>query len=466
MKISFWGAAREVTGSRHLVEANGSRVLLDCGLFQGRRDEAFHKNRHFGFDPERIDAVVLSHGHIDHTGALPALSKAGYTRKVHATSATADLSGVMLMDSAHIQEMDAETVNRREHHKGKAAREPLYTSEDAAEILDRFVVHPYGKYFEVAPGIEAFYRDAGHMLGSASVELRIKENGTTRRLVFSGDIGRPCLPILRDPVMVDGADTLIMESTYGDRNHPRPENVEEELEKTLKPVFERGGKVVIPAFAVGRTQEVVYLLNILRRDGRLPKVPVFIDSPLAVNVTEIFNRHPECYDREMREVLADPGDPFGFKTLNYVRSVEESKALNSRKGPCVIISASGMCEAGRVLHHLRNSIGDPNNAVVLVGFQAEHTLGRRLQEKREVVKIFGDEYPLRADVHRLDVFSGHADKDELLGFAKAFTQQKPERVFLVHGEPDQQEPLEKRLEQEAGYKKVDRPQMGQTVDLG
>lgn len=466
MKITFWGAAREVTGSRHLVEGNGSRVLLDCGLFQGPRDEAFHKNRFFGFDPGRLDAVVLSHAHIDHTGSLPALSKAGYRRTVHATPATADLCGVMLMDSAYIQEKDVRFVNKRQKGTGRTDREPLYTAEDASEILERLSVHPYGKSFEVAPGIEVLYRDAGHMLGSATVELRITEKGKTRRLVFSGDIGRPSLPVLRDPVMVPGADVLIMESTYGDRLHPPAEHVERDLETTLKPIFARGGKVIVPAFAVGRTQEVVYILNKLLRAGRLPKVPIIVDSPLAVNVTEIFNRHPECYDAEMRKILSGPGDPFGFNTMTYVRSVEESKALNERRGPFVVVSASGMAENGRVLHHLRNSIGDPRNAVLLVGYQAEHTLGRRLQELRPVVRIFGEEVERKAEVFRMDVFSGHADKDELMGFARGFTEQKPARVFLVHGEPEQQDPLARRLEAEAGYRAVTCPVIGQTVDLG
>jgi metallo-beta-lactamase family protein len=468
VKVTFWGAAREVTGSRHLVEANGSRVLLDCGLFQGRRDESEAKNRDFGFDPASLDAVVLSHAHIDHSGALPALHKEGFRGRVHATSATADLCGTMLLDSAHIQEKEAEFLNRRRgrDRRGRGNVVPLYTTEDASALLERFVIRKLDKPFEVAKGISVVFREAGHMLGSATVDVGITEGGTTRRLVFSGDLGRKLLPVLRDPVMVPAADVLIMESTYGNKDHPPIQNVEDELAAVLKPVFDRGGKVIVPAFAVGRTQEVVFAVNNLLRKGVLPRVPIFIDSPLAVEVSEIFNRHPECYDDEIREVLNGPGDPFGFKSLSYVRSVEQSKALNARRGPFMVISASGMAENGRVLHHLRNSIGDPANLVLIVGYQAEHTLGRRLEEKQPVVRIFGEEVERRADVVRMEAFSGHGDRNDLFAFATAFPEKRPGRVFLVHGEPEQQDPFAARLRSEGGYRQVDTPRRGETFDLG
>lgn len=465
MRVTCWGAAGEVTGSRHLVETGRARVLLDCGLFQGRREESFLRNRRFGFDPQRLDAVVLSHAHIDHSGALPALGKAGFKRAVHGTAATVDLCGAMLLDSAHIQEKDAEFVNKRRGHGRSNHVQPLYTAGDAEQILERLVSHPYGKPFEVAPGVEVVYRDAGHMLGSATVELRVRGSGSVRRLVFSGDLGRRALPILRDPAPVTGADFLLLESTYGNRVHPPAAQAEQELERILKPVFERGGKVIVPAFAVGRTQDVVYTLNTIMRRGGLPRVPIAIDSPLAVDVTAIFDRHPECYDDEIRRVLGGPGDPFGFRTMRYVHSVEESKALNGQRGPCLIISASGMAETGRILHHLRNSIGDPDNAVLLVGYQAEHTLGRRLQEQQPVVRIFGEEVERRAPVFHMEAFSGHADREELFAFATGFDEQKPGRLVLVHGEPEEQGPLAERLRREGGYARVELARRGETIEL-
>lgn len=466
MKVTFWGAAREVTGSRHLIEANGSRVLLDCGLFQGRRDESEQKNRHFGFNAERVDAVVLSHAHIDHTGALPLLSKEGFRGRVHGTWATADLCGLMLLDSAHIQEKDVEFVNRRGRRNGRPEREPLYRVADAERILERFKPHDYDRPFEVAPGIEVIYRDAGHMLGSATVELRVTEKGATRRLVFSGDWGRKQLPILRDPVPLDAADVLIMESTYGDKLHPPAVEMGEELCRILMPIFQRQGKIIVPAFAVGRTQTIVYELARLMHSGRLPRVPIYVDSPLAVDATTVFRRHPECYDQEIRELLEGPGDPFGFRGVHYVQSVEESKALNEKRGPLIIVSASGMAETGRILHHLANNIGGERNAVLLIGYQAEHTLGRRLKEEAPVVRIFGEEFERRCPVHSLDGFSGHGDRDDLFRFATGFTTKRPERIFLVHGEPEQQDPFAERLRREGGYAQVDTPHQGQTVPLG
>lgn len=464
MKITFWGAAREVTGSRHLLEVNGSRVLLDCGLFQGRRDESEAKNRHLGFNPGNVDAVVLSHAHIDHTGALPMLVQGGFRGRVHGTWATTDLCNIMLLDSAHIQEKDVEYVNKRGRRAGRPPREPLYTTEDAQKILEKLKPHPYDTPFEVAPGVSILYRDAGHMLGSASVEVRVTEVGRTRTLVFSGDWGRRQMPILRDPVPVPAADILIMESTYGDKIHPPAIGMADAMLEVLRPVFARGGKVIIPAFAVGRTQTAVYELGRLMKDGQLPRVPVYVDSPLAVDATEVMLRHPECYDDEMRELLAHPGDPFGFKMATYVRTAEESKALNDKKGPFVVISASGMAETGRVLHHLANNVGDPKNAVLIIGYQAEHTLGRRLRDHEPMVRIFGDEFEVRCDVFALDGFSGHGDRQDLMQFATGFTTHRPDRVFLVHGEPLQQDPFAERLRREGGYTRVDTPHIGQTYE--
>ncbi len=441
MQISFLGAARTVTGSMHLLEVAGRRILLDCGLYQGPRKEAFERNRTFPFDPKSVDAVVLSHAHIDHSGNLPTLVRAGFRGDIHATFATRDLCGAMLPDSAHIHESELEHVNKRRARQKKALFEPLYTVGDVLRTLTLFRGVSYGRAFPVTPEVTATFHDAGHILGSAITELTIREPGRgAATLVFTGDIGRKGLPILRDPAMLDRADLLISESTYGGRVRHTDEDVEREMEEVLRRTAARGGKVVVPAFAVGRTQEVVYLLHQLCQAGRIPDLPVYVDSPLAVNVTEVFRLHPECFDEETRVFLLNGEDPFGFRRLRYIRSVEESKSLNRLRVPCVIISASGMCEVGRILHHLINTVEDGRNTVLIVGFQAQGTLGKRLVDREPVVRIFGEEYRRRAEVCVINGLSGHADRNGLLEWI-GNVNGALKHIFLVHGDPDQAEAL-------------------------
>lgn len=444
MFLRFWGAAREVTGSTHLLDTGRSRVLLDCGLFQGRRKNAFERNRDLPFDARGIDAVVLSHAHLDHAGNLPSLVRSGFRGRIWTTHATADLCRHMLMDSAHIQVSDVERVNRRRGREGRRLFEPLYTPEDVEATLDRFRTVDYSETFEPADGVVAELHDAGHILGSASVTLDVTGAGRERRLLFSGDIGRRGLPILRDPQHPPDADLVIMESTYGDRAHEAASRAKEVLAECAGHVVERGGMLLIPAFALGRTQEVVYRLNQLWQEGRIPRLPIWVDSPLATNVTEVFRDHPECYDAEMLRTLREDNDddPLGFDTLTYTRSVEESMALNDREGPGVIIAASGMCEAGRILHHLRNHATKPTSLVLFVGYQAEHTLGRKILEGRRPVPIYGRDVEIRAEIRRADAYSAHADRTELLGWADAVAEKgRVGRWCLVHGEPDAQDAL-------------------------
>ena len=438
MQLTFLGATRTVTGSMHLVEANGARLLLDCGLFQGRRKETYERNLNFPFEPASIDAVILSHAHIDHSGNVPNLVKQGFRGVVWCTSATRDLCAAMLRDSGYIHEQDVFYVNKRRQRQGLPPVEPLYTRQDAEASLPSFVTIGYGRPFLVAPGVRLTFGDAGHILGSAITVLDIEEKGQTQRLVFSGDLGRPGLAILRDPEKVRQADVLIMESTYGNRSHESREEAERTLRRVINDTYQRRGKVIIPSFAVGRTQELVYALHRLADAHKIPDLPIFVDSPLAVNVTEIFRLHPECYDEEMREFLNSDRqrDPFGFRRLRYIRDVEDSKALNFLRDSAVIISASGMCEAGRILHHLKNNIGDAANTILFVGFQAEHTLGRRILDGEERVRIFGEEHRVRAEVERIEGYSAHADQDELLAWVQGFDRQRLRQVFLVHGEEE------------------------------
>lgn len=433
VKIFFHGAARTVTGSMHLVETNGLRILLDCGLYQGRRQEAAERNRVFPFDPGAIDAVVLSHAHIDHSGNLPGLVKAGFRGPIHATPATADLCAVMLPDSARIQEKDAEFLRR----KKRQAVEPLYTAEDAAAALRQFVAAPKSHPFRIGDRVEVTFHEAGHMLGSAGVLLEARENGRAVRLGFSGDVGHEGDPLLPSPRPLPDPEVLILESTYGDRSHPPPASRKEEFLDVLQRTARRGGKLIVPAFSVGRTQLLVYTLNELFNEKRLPPVPVFVDSPLSVNVTDVFRRHPEELDPAVHAQLDRAGDddPFGFSRLTYIRDVQTSKALNDRPGPFLTISASGMCEAGRILHHLKNTLGDARNTVLIVGFQAPHTLGRRLLEGSAVVRVLGEDLARRAEVAAQHGFSAHADQAGLAAYARGCNAGgSVRRVFLVHGE--------------------------------
>ncbi len=465
MRIWFHGAARTVTGSRHLIEVNGHKLLLECGLYQGRRKESYERNRHFYFDASDIHAVLLSHAHIDHSGNLPNLIKLGFEGRIYATQATTHLAEVMLKDSGHIQEADVRFVNKKRARRGEPPIEPLYTREDAERVPDYLEPVSYGRPFEPVPGVVARFVEAGHILGSAAIVLDIEEKRKRTRLWFSGDIGRRGLPLLRDPVLPQDADYLIMECTYGHKPHRAPEAAFLELRDVVKRTVERGGKVIVPAFAVGRTQELVYDLHRLISAGEIPEIPVIVDSPLAVNVSDIYRQHSECFDEETKEfILHDRHhEALGFSRLRYVRSVEESKALNHRKEPMVIISASGMAETGRILHHLRNNIEDPRNTILIVSWQAPHTLGRRLADRETRVKIFGEVFERRAEVATIGGFSAHADCDFLEEYALA-VRDTVKDVYLVHGEPPAARALQERLEAN-GMDRVHYPDMHTAVEI-
>ncbi len=443
MNLTFEGGAGGVTGSLHILEHAGKRFLLDCGMFQGRRKEAEKRNRDFPFDASSIDAVVLSHAHIDHSGRLPLLVKNGFTGPIYTTPATLDLCDAMLRDTGHIAESDAEFVNRQ--HPDEPPVEPLYTIEDAATAMRQFRPVPYHSRKDIGAGLVMESYDAGHILGSASIVLT---DGTTR-LAFSGDVGRPGLPIIRDPEALPPVDYLIMESTYGGRKHSETHEALTVLEAILKKTIARGGRLIVPAFAVGRTQQLVLMLHQLINEQRVPPVPMFVDSPLALNVTEVFRKHPECFDEGVNEYLRKGQDPFGFKRLTYIRNVNESKKLNDMKGPFVVISASGMCEAGRILHHLWNNIGNSRNTVLLTGYQAENTLGRKLRDGWKSVRIFGVPVTVEAEIAALDALSGHADAEELLTWMKPMAGSL-KKVFLVHGEPAQAQALANAIRERYG----------------
>lgn len=440
----------------HEVQTNGTRLLLDCGMYQGRRKEAFERNRCCAVPPATIDAVLLSHAHIDHSGNLPSIVRHGFTGPIYTSPATADLCQAMLRDSAHLQERDAEFLNRRLRrrkdllaHVEDAPVEPLYTIEDAEKTLPLF--HPVMTALrtEVAPGVFYETRNAGHMLGSTHM---LVSDGKVR-LCFSGDIGRVGLPIIADPEPPPECDYLILESTYGDRLHKNPENVKDKLANVINRTAARGGKIVVPAFAVGRTQQIVVLLHELIDEKRLPAIPIFVDSPLAVNITEAYQRHMYLYDEETRVFLQNGENPFGFSRLTYIREAEKSKTLNDLNGPFVVISASGMCEGGRILHHLRNTVADPRNTVLITGFQAEHTLGRKLVEKLPQVPIFGDLFPRRAEVEVINELSGHADQRELLAWIQPVAK-TVKKIFLVHGELIPQRALKAAIEERYGCEVV------------
>ena len=465
MKIYFHGAARTVTGSQHLLEINGHKLLLECGLYQGRRQDTYERNRHFHFDPAELDAVILSHAHIDHSGNLPHLSKLGYDGPIYATKATAHLGNLMLMDSGHIHESDAAYINKKRARRGEPLVEPLYTQVDAAMVAQCFVGTPYEKEFEPIPGVVARFVEAGHILGSAAVVLDIEEKGRKFRLWFSGDIGRRGMPLLRDPVLPSDADYLLMECTYGDKTHRDPQVAFDELQEIVSKTVNRGGKVIIPAFAVGRTQELVYCLHQMIDSGDVPRIPVFVDSPLAVNATDIFRAHPEIFDEETKEFMRNDQHPaaLGFDLLTYTRSVEESKAINFIEGPAVIISASGMAEVGRILHHLKNNIEDSRNSILIVSWQAPHTLGRRLADREKQVKIFGKVYNRKAEVATIGGLSAHGGQQMLIEYAEAVKDQV-QKVFLVHGEERGATPLMEKLN-EAGIPEVYFPDAHTSVEI-
>lgn len=453
MQLTFWGAAQTVTGSMHELTVDGQHYLLDCGLYQGRRQDTFERNRHLPMRVNTLSGVVLSHAHIDHSGNLPSLARDGFTGDIHCTPATVDLCKSMLMDSAYLQQKDAEFLNKRFQRRrsivknaGHHAVEALYSVADAERILTQFRATGYHERKPLSNEIEFEFHDAGHLLGSASVLLHLKENGNQVRLLFSGDVGRANLPIIRDPEPPPEADYLILESTYGGRLHKNDEVVLDKLRETILRTAARGGRVIIPAFAVGRTQQIVLMLHQLCCGKSIPDIPIFVDSPLAINATEAYRAHPECFDEETNAYLNNSEDPFGFHRLRYVREASESKALNDLRGPMIVISASGMCEAGRILHHLRNNIEDPRNTILIVGFQAEHTLGRKIVERRPEVPIFGEPMRLRAEVVTIQELSGHADQGELLAWIKPIAP-RLKNIFLVHGELPAQEALKTAIEE-------------------
>jgi len=469
MRITFWGAAGEVTGSLHEVEADGQRLLLDCGLNQGRRKEAEQKNRCLPVPAGKVSSVILSHAHIDHSGNLPTLVKNGYQGPIFTTPATIDLCHAMLRDTAYIQAKDAEFVNKRRRKRSRAEDlqgadvEPLYAMEDVERTLPLFYPVSYHTPKRLNGGLSYECYDAGHMLGSSVVILHERINGKRVRLAFSGDVGRPDLPIIRDPDALPPAEYLVMESTYGNRRHKETGAVTDKLAGIINRTCQRGGKVIVPSFAVGRAQQLVLLLHQLANEGRIPSIPLFVDSPLAVDVTKVFREHPECFDAETRQYLLDGEDPFGFERLRYIRDVAESMKLNDLRGPFVVISASGMCEAGRILHHLRNSLEDQRNTVLITGFQAENTLGRKLVDKWEEVPVFGEPMRVRAEVAKLNELSAHADQRELLNWMKPLAPHL-KKVFLVHGEPSQSAALKEAVEREYGLETVI-PCRGQSFEL-
>lgn len=465
MEIQFWGAAQSVTGSMHLLTVGDETILLDCGLFQGRRQESYERNQNIPFDPKEIHTLILSHAHIDHSGNIPQLVKQGFEGNIFCTHATQDLVNIMLRDSAHIQQKDAEFVNKKHAKKGLPKVDPLYTMADAEKCMNHFIGIGYDRSFQVTPNVKLTFRDAGHILGSAMVVLDITENGESKRLTFTGDLGRKNLPIIRDPFQVDETDIYITESTYGNRFHDKVEDMKAKLQEIVDKTVQRGGRVIVPSFSLGRTQELVYFLHELCNEGNLPEIPIYVDSPLSVNLTEVFRLHPECFDEETREeFLSNHEDPFGFYRLRYIRHVEESKKLNTISEPCIIISASGMCEAGRILHHLRNNIQDPKNTVLVVGFMAENTLGRRIVERSPDIKIFGEEIPLNAEVSIMNGLSAHADRNELLEYFDGIKKDRLSQVFVVHGEADQAQSLAEALGEKGNFK-VDIPKRGQKYTI-
>lgn len=465
MIIRFEGAAQTVTGSQHLLEINGKRLLLDCGLFQGHRKEFFERNKHFTFDPATIDAVLLSHAHIDHSGNLPSLVKNGFRGPIYATPPTASLGAIMLADSAHVQESDAEYASKKNRRRGEPPVEPLYTAADAEDAAEQFYPIRYEEEFSPVPGVKVRFFDAGHILGSAGIELTLSENGSTRKLWFSGDIGRHDMPLLPEPVLPPAdVDYLIMECTYGDKPHESINEAFQELKEVVIKTVNRGGKIIIPAFAVGRTQDIVYALNEMVAHNEIPMIPVYVDSPLAVEASKIFLRYPEYFDEETRTFMIEHRHPaLDFKGLTYVSSVEESKRLNDLNGPMVIISASGMAESGRILHHLRNNIENPRNTILIVGWQAPNTLGRRLADRETEVRIFGQLFERRAEVQTIGGLSAHAGQTGLLHYARQ-VKDHARKIFLVHGDPEVAAIFQQKLHEE-GINNVEYPTLRESVEI-
>ncbi len=436
MRIHFLGATRTTTGSIYLFEIGSQRLLLECGLFQGKREESIERNCCFPFEPKEIAAVVLSHAHIDHCGNLPNLCRQGFRGNIFCTFATRDLASIMLEDSAQIQRDDAAFISKKRAKKGLPPVEPLYSANDAEAAVRQFVALNYDRPFPVVEGVTVTFRDAGHILGAAQVVLDIQEKGRRFRYLFSGDVGRGDDDILRNPEPVQDVDYLQVESTYGGREHSPKQDANRQVGQLVRETLERKGLIIIPAFSVGRTQQIVYTLHQLTLAGQLPKVPIFVDSPLSVNATEIFRLHPECFNETIYKFLREKENPFGMENLTYIREVAHSMKLNDLKDSAIIISASGMCEAGRIRHHLANHIGEPANLILFIGYCAEHTLGAQILSGQNPVNIFGEPHPVKARIASLDSFSGHADKNELRRYVEAMTGDI-KKISVIHGEESQ-----------------------------
>lgn len=466
MKIKFIGAAREVTGSKHLITTDsGKRILLDCGMFQGKGLETDGMNRNLMFDPATIDHVILTHAHIDHSGLIPYIYKLGFRGSVICTSATRDLCAIMLADSGHIQEGDVKWFNKRRVKNGLNPVEPIYTEHDARACMELFIGVAYDRKFRIDENIKLKFTNTGHMLGSGTALLEITENGKTTRIAYTGDIGRPVSRILKSPEPFPQCDYLITEATYGNRHHPELQEAEGELLRVIRETcVDRGGKVIIPSFAIGRTQEVVYALNKFFNEGLLPKVNIYVDSPLAVNATDIFRLHTDILNADVaHEMLTDP-DPFGFNSLFYIKSPEESKKLNDNKNPCVIISASGMMEAGRIKHHLANNIENPKNTILAVGYCSPNTLGARILNGADEVSIFGIKHSVKAKIERIEAFSGHGDSSEMADYVNCQDASQVKKIFLVHGDYDAQLAYKITLEQR-GFANIEIPVAGQEEEI-
>lgn len=464
MKLTFCGANRTTTGSRHLLEVNGQRILLECGMFQGRRDKTTDYNTHLAFDPKSVDVMLLSHAHIDHTGIIPVLCRDGFAGKIHCTAATADLCRIMLVDSAHIQEQDALFVSKLRARKGLPAVEPLYTQPDAVAALEHFTPVPYNQPVPVANGVTATWLDAGHILGSAMIILDIEEGSRKFRFAFSGDLGRGHNDILRDPDRPQNVDFLLTESTYGNRVHEPLDNVNDRVCQIINRAVDRNGKIVIPSFAVGRMQQLLYTLFQLTQRHCIPVLPIYVDSPLSLKATDVFRKHLEGFNQQFAAVMRNQDNPFTMGNIIYVQSVEESMALNDLKNPAIILSASGMAEAGRIRHHIKNTVGDKRNTILIVGWCAQHTLGARLASGDKQVNIFGEPHTVRAEVETIDAFSGHADKNELRAWAEQITGPQ-QSIFVVHGEEEPANAFAAALRELHPKANVSVPAYGSSVEL-
>lgn len=464
MKIHFLGAAQVVTGSNMLLETENRKILLDCGMFQGNRQLNRLNYKEFPFNPEEVEMLILSHAHIDHSGRIPSLIKKGFKKKIYCTKATYDLCSIMLPDSGYVQETENEWENRKRKRAGKPLREPLYTAAEATDSLKYFSPVLYNQKITIDDNLTIRFQDAGHILGSSIVEMWIKEKGETIKLVFTGDLGRKNKPIIRNPSIIEEADYLIMESTYGNRKHASLDNEASQLIPIMIETKKKGGNVIIPSFAVQRAQDIIYELNqyydqiVSTKDNSYLDIPVYVDSPLTISATEIFRRNPDCFDKETLELIQNGYNPLDFKNLHFTRTAKESKQLNISSESKVIISASGMCTAGRIKHHLKHNLWRKESSVVFVGYQAEGTLGRRIKDGAKKVKIFGEDVKVNAQIHVLEGFSGHADKDELIEWLKNF-KKKPQKVFLVHGEKDSLNALQDAIQDELGLD-VTAPELG------